>query len=134
MGRACLAQREQLTQLQLTAVTCKHWPSVARLYTFSGDSRSLSLLKKNTPNLAILKMLVQSHFKSMDEPNKTHLGAIFGPQATSLHPLIYAFVSHLMSLTLPLFSYSDPFSYPCLYSQGPETGQRAGRVRKCASE
>lgn len=44
-------------------------------------------------NLVNLKMLVQSCFKSMDEPKKTHLGAIFGPQATSLQPLLYVFVS-----------------------------------------
>lgn len=104
------------TQLQLTAVTGKHWPRVARLYKFSRYSRSLNLFKKKhtkNPNLAILKMLVQSHLKSMDEINKTHLGAIFGPLATSLQPLIYVFVSHLISLTLHLFNYNDP-SYPCL--------------------
>lgn len=52
-------------------------------------------------NLVNLKMLVQSCFKSMDEPKKTHLGAIFGPQATSLQPLfMYLSLSLDVSHTL----------------------------------
>lgn len=54
-------------------------------------------------DFADLKMLVQSSLKNVNKPNRTHLGAIFGPRAMRLQPLVYVFVSltqrlsHLLS-------------------------------------
>lgn len=45
--------------------------------------------KKSEPHQS--KSVGLEFFKSMDKPNKTHLGAISGPQVTSLHPLVDVF-------------------------------------------
>lgn len=77
--------------------------------------QKLEFVKKMS--FANLKMLVQGSLKSLDESNKTHLGALFGPDATSLQPLVLYLslsldVSHTSSLQESHFLLLSVFSGP----------------------
>lgn len=104
-----------------------------QLFKVFKRTQELEFVKKM--NFANFKRLVQSYFKNMDEPNKTHLGAIFAPQATSLQPLIYIFVSLIWRLS-HFISLRAVITFPTLVCilRFQESHQLAVRVSKCASE
>lgn len=75
-------------------------------------------------------MLVQASSKSMDEPNKTHVGAIFGLGDELVASCLCVCLSHLMSLTLHLFRAVISFLTPVCIFRAQDSDQFIATVNK----